>query len=271
MERVGEHPVPVGPLAVRWLGYELPELRAGATGTARVRLQNVGLAPWRKIRLAYHWLDDRGNPIVWDGWRTDFDEPVEPGTTVERDVPFRAPMPPGAYRFAFDLVDERRGWLSEFGNAMCETFAAVTPRIRERHLEVRVLPGPGSAGSTARALARQDEQVVAEGGEGEAVAHLVAGCEPLADWASRLLDAHAEGYAAVGAGVESSDRTLAAWRPSGGRNPSFPHPLLFPSLLDPLQPSSELGRPAYAPPRGVAADLTEPWIFEGRTAVRFRP
>ena len=47
MQRVGEHPVPVGPLAVRWLAYELPELRAGTTGTARLRVTNAGSATWR--------------------------------------------------------------------------------------------------------------------------------------------------------------------------------------------------------------------------------
>ena len=36
MERVGEHTVPAGPLAVRWLGYRLPEFRAGAEAVAAV-------------------------------------------------------------------------------------------------------------------------------------------------------------------------------------------------------------------------------------------
>ena len=51
MERVGEHPIPAGPLAVRWLAYELPELRAGAEGAARVVLENAGTATWRSRRL----------------------------------------------------------------------------------------------------------------------------------------------------------------------------------------------------------------------------
>ena len=74
MERVGEHPVPVGPLAVRWLGHDLPELRAGVAAPARVALRNDGTATWRSrgesgVQLSYHWLDDRGNAIVWDGPR----------------------------------------------------------------------------------------------------------------------------------------------------------------------------------------------------------
>ena len=47
MERVGEHAVPVGPLAARWLAYELEEQRAGVETRARVRVENAGSAPWR--------------------------------------------------------------------------------------------------------------------------------------------------------------------------------------------------------------------------------
>jgi len=95
MERVGEHPVSVGPLAVRWLAYRLPELRAGTTGIARLRLQNAGSATWwargdTGVLASYHGLDDHGNPIVWDGVRT----PLELGRFARRDRPLeRCPHP----------------------------------------------------------------------------------------------------------------------------------------------------------------------------------
>ena len=100
MERVGEHPVPAGPLAVRWLAYELAEQRAGVATRARVRLENAGTAPWRSrgregVQLAYHWLDPLGNPIVWDGARTALPSVVRPGETVELESPLVAPRPPG--------------------------------------------------------------------------------------------------------------------------------------------------------------------------------
>ena len=100
MERVGEHPVPAGPLAVRWLAYELTAPRAGALGAARVVLENAGSAAWRSrgregVQVAYHWLDERGNAIVWDGLRTGFERPVEPGERVELATAVRAPFPPG--------------------------------------------------------------------------------------------------------------------------------------------------------------------------------
>jgi hypothetical protein len=267
MERIGEHPVPVGPLAVRWLSYELPELRAGVTSRGRVRLENAGSAPWRSrgregVQLAYHWLDPLGNPIVWDGARTAFPAPVEPGQRVELEVLLEAPRPPAQYRLAFDLVEEFGFWFAEVGSHVLEIPVEVRPRIAERRLAV-VVHG-GSDEDTAQALAVQEEAVV--DAEAVAVAHLVARAAPAPDWSRLLLDAHAEGYAAVGGAVEPAARAerkqLAPWRPGGGRNPRFQHPLLFPSLLVGLEPELEDGLPRYA-----GGDA----LFEGRAIVTLRP
>jgi hypothetical protein len=266
MERVGEHPVPVGPLAVRWLAYELDEPRAGVTGKARVRLGNAGSAPWRSrgregVQLAYHWLDRLGNPILWDGIRTSLAQPVEPGQTVELDVSVLGPKPPGSYRLAFDLVEEHRFWFQEVGSAPLDIPVEVRPRISERRLRV-LLHGEPDA-KTEAALAAQEEPTVSE--DAVAVAHLVPGALPAADWSRLLLDAHEEGYAAVGGAVEASSRVdrrrLAPWTPGGGRNPRFSHPLLFPSLLDGLESGSHEGLPAFS-----GSDA----LFEGRAVVRLR-
>jgi hypothetical protein len=274
MERVGEHPVPAGPLAVRWLAYELPELRAGSTGHARVRLENAGLATWRSIRLAYHWLDGRGNAIVWDGWRTDLPR-LEPGATHEVEMPFRAPRPPGSYGLALDLVDEERGWLSEFGNVAWTIPVEVRSRVRSRTLHAVVGDGPGSRAATLDALAAQEERLVGVVDEAEAVAHLVAGARPAPDWSRRVLDAHAEGYAAVGGAVLAQSgfrtrfwqETLRPWAEGKGRNPSFAHPLLLPSLVVGLTATEHVGLPAYEPDRTVHADLAEPWLYDARIVV----
>jgi hypothetical protein len=262
MERVGEHHVPVGPLAVRWIAYELPELRAGTVAPARVTLRNAGTASWRSrggsgVQLSYHWLDDRGNAIVWDGPRVAFESAVAPGEEVEVAVGLRAPQPPGRYRLAFDLVEEYRFWFAEVGSRPLELDVAVRPRIDERRLAV-VVHGRDDE-ETARALATQEEQLVTE--DAVATAHLVAGAVPEPDWSRRLLDAHAEGYAAVGGSIETRDRALRAWAPGGGRNPAFQHPLLLPSLLAGLEPGRHEGLPAYLPDG-------EPWLFDGRIRLR---
>jgi hypothetical protein len=269
VERVGEHPVPAGPLAVRWLEYELPTFRAGARTTARLALENAGSATWRSrddqgVRLAYHWLDDRDNPIVWDGTRTAFATPVEPGGRVELEVAMRAPHPPGRYRLAFDLVEEHRFWFAEIGSHVLTLAAVVEPRIAERRLAV-VVHG-GADADTDAALAAQEEPLVAE--NAVAVAHLVPGALPAPDWSRRLLDAHAEGFAAVGGSLAVNDRrrarTLQPWsRP--GRNVRFERPLLLPSLVNGLAPGEHEGLPAYAP------DGEEPCLYDGGIEVTLRP
>jgi hypothetical protein len=270
VERVGEHPVPVGPLAVRWLAFELDEPRAGVPGRARIQLENVGSARWQSrgkegLQLAYHWLDPFGNAIVWDGIRTPLPRVVGPGGSVELDALVLAPRPPGRYHLAFDLVEEFRFWLQEVGSSPLEIPVEVRPRIAERRLAVVV---HGTADDeTAAALAAQQESIVSE--DAVAVAHIVPEALPAPDWSRRLLDAHEEGFAAVGGAVEPLDglrgraeaHRLAPWTPGGGRNPLMSQPLLFPSLLDGLEPSIYLGLPAFS-----GADA----LFEGSAVVRLR-
>ena len=266
MEQVGEHAVPVGPLAVRWLAYELGEARAGVEGRARVRLENAGSAAWHSrgqegVQLAYHWLDPLGNPIVWDGVRAPLPRTVEPGEDLVLDVTVVAPRPQGSYRLAFDLVEEYRFWFEEVGSTPLDIPVEVTPRIAERRLQV-VLHGRADQ-ETDAALAAQEEPLVTE--DALAFAHLVPRALPASDWSRVLLDAHEEGYAAVGPALEVSRgerRRFAPWAPGGGRNPRFSEPLLLPSLLAGVEPETHEGMPSFS-----GSDA----LFEGRAVVRLRP
>jgi hypothetical protein len=166
----------------------------------------------------------------------------------------------------FDLVEEHRFWLAELGCATFDLQAEVRPRIETRRLAVIVRGGHDAA--TAAALAAQEEALVSD--EPVAIAHLVTGAVPAPDWSGRMLDAHEEGWAAVGpalvpAGGPVSRRRaahrLAAWTP-GGRNPRFDGPLLLPSLLSGLEPTEHLGMPSYDGPDA---------LFDGRARVTLRP
>lgn len=255
------------PLVPLWRSSSVAPQRAGARTTARLVLENGGGATWRSrgadgLQLSYHWLDRHGNAIVWDGIRTAFAQPVAPGETITVDVPLEAPRPPGRYVLRFDLVEEHRFWLSELGVATHDVEVEVAPLIAERRLAVVVHGGPNV--HTDAALAVQEEPVVAEAPA--ATAHLVAGAEPAADWSRLLLDAHAEGWSAVGPAVvpagsllerRRAARALSAWTP-GGRNPRLEAPLVLPSLVDGLEPTEHRGLPAYA---GEG-------LFEGRAVVR---
>jgi hypothetical protein len=229
-----------GPLAVRFGSWTLDEPQAGALGSASVELENAGTIRWNDaVRLSYHWLDDRDNPIVWDGIRTPL-PPLEPGERATIAARVRAPIPPGHYRFALDVVVEHRAWLSELGSD--QTMARgvdVRPRTSTFH------------------------------------ADLPDGVEPAAEWAERVAASHADGYAVVAGAVEwdgglfdRAPRELDPYRPGPGRVPGFAQPLLCPSIVDGLeleQLADVAGLPAYAAPQD------EPWIYDGRIVVRARP
>jgi hypothetical protein len=257
VERVGEHPIPAGPLAVRWLAHGVGEVRAGALHTVRVALENAGAAPWRDVKLSYHWLDPLGNPVLWDGLRTDL-AVTAPGERLEVDARLRAPMPPGRYRLALDLVLEYRYWFETLGNAPLGLDLAVRPRI-ERRL--------GATGVSNTVLQAQEEPLVALE-DAAAVAHLAHGVEPARDWSRRVLDAHQEGFALVGGSLDAGrNRALAPWAPGPGRVPAFPHPLLCPSIVagvDPDWTDPVEGLPAAGPPAG------EPGVYDGRIVLRLR-
>lgn len=227
-----EPEIPKGPLAVRWGEWKVEAPLAGTLGRARVALENAGSATWRpgRVKLSYHWLDERGNPIHWDGLRTELEHAVAPGERLEAELAIRGPIPPGRYRLAFDLVDEGRLWFAEVGSATLER-------------EVDVLPRDGSA---ARSWLPED-------------------AEPAADRQQRIDAAHAEGYAAVGGSLEGRrlPHELEPYAAGPGRVPNFPYPLVCPSLLPGLEPNEEVaGLPAWRPVG------EEPWLYDGRIRAR---
>ena len=217
-----------------------PELAAEAGAVARVRLEveNTGTVAWRAgmgISVAYHWLDGRDNPIVWDGLRT-LAPQLEPGAADVVELRVRAPIPPGGYRLAFDMVAENRAWFSELGSA---------PLARD------VVVGERS---------------------GEPIDTVPDWVEPAPDRAERVRAAHAEGYGVVAGAVVwegfHRPRALASYEPGPGRVPGFAAPLLCPSVL----PGVELerlddvaGLPAFGAP------TSEPWVYDGRIVVTARP
>lgn len=227
-----------GPLAVRWHDYTLDVVQAGAVSVAHVELENAGTVGWNEeIRLGYHWLDDRGNPIVWDGERTALPH-LEPGDRATVQARVRGPIPPGRYGFAFDLVAELRAWFSELGG-------------EELHATIEVMPRTGGTH-----------------------AELPAWVVPDTGWQERVAATHADGYAVVAGAVDwrggllhPRPRALAPYEPGPGRIPGFSHALVCPSVVEGLvleRLPDVAGLPAFAAP-------SEPWMYDGRIVLGADP
>ena len=134
-----------GPLAVRWGAPPRAALQAGTTTIVTVDVTNAGSLPWSdQVFLASHWLDDRDNPIVWDGPRNPVPR-LAPGESAVVEAAIRMPIPPGRYRLAFDLVAEFRAWFSELGSPMLAQDVDVAIRAGEptAALLARALDPPG--------------------------------------------------------------------------------------------------------------------------------
>jgi len=194
---------------VRWLAHELDSVQAGTLAHARVVLENAGTAAWRDLNVSYHWLDDRGNPIVWDGVRHAVS--AEPGERIERELDVRGPIPPGRYKLELDLVDEHRFWLAELGNFTPELEIDVAPRDASG---ARLF---GAEGDTDQIRAAHAEGYAAVGGAID-MRRRPAELEPYAPGGGRNpAFAHPLVCPSLLPPLEPNDEVagLPAWRPEG--------------------------------------------------------
>jgi hypothetical protein len=135
-------------LSQDWYGaaYEVPEtltLRPGSFNDVPIALANRGWLTWQSSQapsfaVSYHWLSaETEELVIYDGLRTPFPQPVDPGGEIELLARVRAPGYPGTYLLVWDVVQEHRTWLSLEGVLPARTIAkvegeAVTPPLPTR-------------------------------------------------------------------------------------------------------------------------------------------
>ncbi|MBI3401875.1 MAG: O-antigen ligase family protein [Acidobacteria bacterium] len=120
-------------------------MATGATSLVPIEITNTGRIAWDPqgeppFYLSYHWMPAEGDRFVaFDGARTPFPAPVEPGSTIAMQAEVRAPRQPGQYRLSWDVVLEHQLWFSTEPGAMpmlsratvsgdaLETIARTTP------------------------------------------------------------------------------------------------------------------------------------------------
>ena len=123
-------------LSQDWYGatYDVPatvRMRPGSFNDIPVVLSNRGWLTWHSDRvpsfaLSYHWLSiDTEEVVIYDGLRTPFPQPVDPGRKIQVEARVRAPGYPGTYLLVWDVVQEHRTWLSLEGVFPGRTIAKV--------------------------------------------------------------------------------------------------------------------------------------------------
>jgi SAM-dependent methyltransferase len=122
-----------GGFDVRYGEYDGPrEAAPGERITATVSIANEGWDSWSSdaaaaVVISYHWLDEQGRVVLFDGDRTPLPRPVGPGSSCRTAIVARAPSAPGRYRLAIDLVCEGVTWFSEAGHPCLEIPFHVRP------------------------------------------------------------------------------------------------------------------------------------------------
>ena len=264
MERVGEHPIPAGPLAVRWLAYELPDLRAGAeTPQHESRSETPGRPPGAHARQTASSSPTTGSTTAATRSSGTGRGSTSSGRSLRarrwRSMScLRAPQPPGRLSARFRprrgaAVLVRRGRLvtartgRRGGAADRRTPAG---RGRPRRQRRRDHGGAGGAGGGVRRPGRGRNRAPRRGrGARAGLVVTRARRSRRGIRRGRRLDRDARPVPPpVG----------ARRRPQSRR---FAHPLLLPSLLAGIEPSEHEGLPAYE------AD-GEPSIFDGRIRLR---
>lgn len=99
---------------------QLGELRAGMPEKLRIAISNHTTSTWENsestpINACYHWLDEHGDIVHFDGVRTPLPGAVEPGESLEIDLYVIPPSQAGRYQLQLTLVHEGVCWFEEQG------------------------------------------------------------------------------------------------------------------------------------------------------------
>jgi GT2 family glycosyltransferase len=110
-------------------------LEAGQSETARVEITNLSQSKWEfatreperrgSVRLSYHWYDDSGEVVQWDGERTNLPYDLKPSDAITIDMLIFAPFHPGTYGLEITLVNEGVAWFDQKGGASLRAIVQV--------------------------------------------------------------------------------------------------------------------------------------------------
>ena len=108
------------------LGLSAPvqTMRVNAVVTIPVTVKNTSTETWPAtpdptgagwVRLAYHWLDNTGKVVVYDGLRTELPYDLAPGEAVTLNAKIQAPAQEGDFMLRLSMVQEGVAWFEDRG------------------------------------------------------------------------------------------------------------------------------------------------------------
>jgi glycosyltransferase involved in cell wall biosynthesis len=96
-------------------------------------IENLSGADWNPadshpVQLSYHWLDERGSVVIYDGTRTPLPQPLRIGECCQAQLRVHPPALPGRYILEIDVVHEGVRWFDLGYRLPVECAPAVQPR-----------------------------------------------------------------------------------------------------------------------------------------------
>lgn len=114
------------------------EMKSGETVVADVTVKNISSVTWPSkpnaknryaVNLSYHWLNKKGEIVVFDGLRTPLPRDLEPGGSVALKAAIRAPEKAGTYTLEITLLQELVAWYPEKGGAKLSRAVTVVDAV----------------------------------------------------------------------------------------------------------------------------------------------
>ena len=112
-----------------------PTARPGQRLNLDVEVVNLSDAAWSatgaagalRVAVAYHWLDDRGHAVVWDGQRSALPADLRPGESARLVATILVPGKSGRLRLVVTLVQEGATWFDQATDSAARASVEVLP------------------------------------------------------------------------------------------------------------------------------------------------
>ena len=206
----GSPALPVAGFKVEFGEQNIPTaMVAGETVLANVSFKNVSQRIWpsrpnnsgqNAVELSYHWVDRKGQTVIFDGLRTPLPKDLNPGESASLKAKIRAPDRAGNYILEMTLVQEGVAWFTDNDGGKITVHVNVVAANAQ---------GPDAAGAKAVAQVGAPE---AQNQENHRPAKVIHGSLPEKSDDARLSDKSAQATQSK----ERQDTRTKAWAVQAG-------------------------------------------------------